>query len=89
MPAGPAGAMFDSPHHEETLMNAHPKTAGIATLACMAASLCFAVPAHAADDAGWQWMVAPYGWLASIESSTCAIARCLAAGNVSICSSCC
>lgn len=47
-------------------MNAHPKTAGIATLACMAASLCFAVPAHAADDAGWQWMVAPYGWLASI-----------------------
>jgi hypothetical protein len=41
------------------------KTARIAAL-CIAAPLCFLSPAHAAQGEGWVWMVAPYGWAASI-----------------------
>jgi hypothetical protein len=39
------------------------RTARIAAL-CIVTPLCFAFPAHAAE--GWDWIVAPYGWAASV-----------------------
>jgi hypothetical protein len=42
-----------------------PRTARIAAL-CTVAPLCFALPAHAAED--WDWIVAPYVWAASIDT---------------------
>lgn len=41
------------------------KTAHIAAL-CIAVPLCLSSPAHAATGEGWDWIVAPYGWAASI-----------------------
>lgn len=41
------------------------RTARIAAL-CAAAPFCFASAANAAEGEGWDWMVAPYGWGASI-----------------------
>lgn len=34
--------------------------------ACIAVTLCLSASADAAGGDGWEWLVAPYGWLASI-----------------------
>ncbi|MCL1635598.1 hypothetical protein M2650_13300 [Luteimonas sp. SX5] len=44
-------------------MTASPKTNATAAL-CAAMALSFATPSQAAE--GWDWLVAPYGWAASI-----------------------
>ena len=46
-------------------MNTILKTTRIAAL-CIAAPLCFSSAANAAEGEGWDWMVAPYVWAASI-----------------------
>ena len=48
-------------------MNTINKTANIAAL-CIATTFCFATSAHAAEGEGWDWMVAPYGWLAGVRT---------------------
>lgn len=43
------------------------KTAGVAAL-CIATLQCLSSPVHAAEGEGWDWMVAPYLWAASIDA---------------------
>lgn len=46
-------------------MTTFKRTFGIAA-SCIAAMLCTSASAHAAEGEGWEWMVAPYGWAASV-----------------------
>lgn len=46
-------------------MTTFPRTIRLALL-CLAAPLCFSSTASAAEGEGWDWMIAPYGWAASI-----------------------
>ena len=42
------------------------KRASRVAASCIAATLCFSANANAAEGEGWEWIVAPYGWAASI-----------------------
>ena len=56
----------------ETKVGVNPHTKSPLRKAVLGMALCtagFIAPvAHAADDEGWEWMVAPYGWFPSIST---------------------